>query len=114
MNYAALDIIHFWGDSRGKLIQKVIPTNGKVCVLCTKDLSDEAAKVCNFINLIVKHPWAFYMKNENQQFVITFLSETVTLENLFHKEHLPNEIKKTRVKRENAGNDSNLKSTCNL
>jgi hypothetical protein len=85
MNYTVLDIIHCWADSRGNLIQKVFPTNRKVCVHCTDDLSKEAAKVCNFINLIVKQSWTFQMKKENDVFVITFLSETVSLEKLFRR-----------------------------
>ena len=93
MDFTALDIIHFWTDSRGKLIQRVFPTKGKVCIYCTDDLSSEAAKVCNFLNLILKQPWAFQMKNENEKFVITFFPETITLENLFHKEHQTNAIK---------------------
>ena len=108
MNFTALDIIHFWSDSRGKPIQKVFPTNGKVCVYCTDDLSREAAKVCNFLNLIVQQPWTFQMKNENEKFVITFLPETVTLENLFRMERPTGVTKKPRAKRENAGDDSNL------
>ena len=103
MNFTALDIIHFWTDSRGKLIQKVFPAKGKICVYCTCDLSSEAAKVCNFLNLIVKHPWTYQMKNETEKFVITFFPETVTLENLFQKEHQTRAIKKPRAKRENAG-----------
>ena len=83
MNYTALDIIHFWTDSRNKQIQKVFPANGKVCVYCTADLSKEAAKVCNFIHLIVSQPWTFQMKKENETFVITFFAETLTLEDLF-------------------------------
>jgi len=95
MNYTALDIIHFWTDSRSNLIQKVFPTNGKVCVYCTNDLSSEAVKVCNFLNLIVKQPWTFQMINDNDGFVITFFPETVTLENLFQKEQSTGTIKKT-------------------
>jgi len=83
MNYTALDIIHFWTDSRRKMIQKVFPTKGKVCVYCTCDLSREAAKVCHFINLIVQQPWTFQMKTENEYHVITFFPETVSLDNLF-------------------------------
>jgi len=86
MNFIALDIIHFWTDSRKNLIQKVLPTRGEVCVYCSADLSSEATKVCNFINLIVKQPWTFQMKSKNGKFVITFLPETVTLESLFQKE----------------------------
>jgi len=86
MNFTALDIIHFWTDSRGKLIETVFPTNGKVCVYCIEDLSGEAAKVCNFLHLTVKQPWTFQMKKENEKFVITFMPETVSLENLFQKE----------------------------
>jgi len=115
MNFTALDIIHFWTDSRGKHIQKVFPTKGKVCVFCTDDLGSEAAKVCNFINLIVKQPWTFQMKNENGKFVITFFLETVTLENLFQKEHQTREIRKTPRKERERGGDSNLKNhMCNL
>jgi hypothetical protein len=83
MNFTALDIIHFWADSRRTQIQKVFPTGGKVCVHCTGDLSREAAKVCNFINLIVQPRWTFQTKKEKDAFVIFFLPETVTLENLF-------------------------------
>ena len=115
MNFTALDIIHFWTDSREKLIQRVFPTRGKVCVYCTVDLSSEAAKICNFLNLIVKQPWTFQMKNENEKFLITFYPETVTLENLFQMEGQPISQKKPRAKRENAGGDSNLKNhMCNL
>ena len=83
MNYTALDIIHSWADSRGKQIQKVIPTNGKICVYCTVDFSKEAAKVCQFLHLIIKQPWTFQMKKEHEAFVIAFLPETVSLQNLF-------------------------------
>ena len=83
MNFTALDIIHFWADSRCKMIQKIFPTNGKVYVHCTCDLSKEAAKVCNFLNLILKQPWTFQMKNKDEHFVITFFAGTVSLENLF-------------------------------
>ena len=115
MNFTALDIIHYWTDSRGKMIHRVFPTNGKICVYCTDDLSGEAAKVCNFLNLIVKQPWAFQMKNENDLFVFTFFPETVTLETLFQKEPQPEKIKKPRAKREQRGVDSNLKNhMCNL
>jgi len=100
MNYTALDIIHFWTDSRGKLIQMVFPAKGKICVYCTEDLSSEAAKVCNFLHLILKQPWTFQMKNENGRFVMTFSPETVTLENLFQKECPSGGIKKPRAKRE--------------
>ena len=86
MNFTALDIIHFWTDSRGKMIQKIFPTNGKICVYCTNDLSREAAKVCAFLSLIVKQSWTFQMKNENEKFVITFFPETVNLESLFQAE----------------------------
>jgi len=116
MNFSALDIIHFWSDSRGKQIQKVFPTNGKICVYCTIDLSSEAAKVCNFINLIVKQSWIFQIKNENKQFLITFLPETVTLENLFVETPCTTSLQqKRKVKtknphkeRVNAGLDSNF------
>ena len=83
MNYTALDIIHFWADSRGKQIQLVLPENRKICVYCTVDLSHEAAKVCMFIHLIIKQPWTFQMKKENEIFVMSFFAETLTLENLF-------------------------------
>ena len=83
MIFTALDIIQFWSDSRGKQIQKVLPVKGKICVYCTDDLSAEAAKVCNFLDLILKQPWTFQIINENKQFVITFFPETVTLDNLF-------------------------------
>ena len=86
MNFTALDIIHFWTDSRGKTIKKIFPANGKVCVYCTRDLSAEAAKVCHFLNLIVQQPWTFQMKNENEYYLITFFPETVSLKNLFHVE----------------------------
>ena len=108
MNFTALDIIHFWTDSRGKLIQKVFPSNGKVCVYCTDDLSEEAARVCNFINLIVKQTWTFQTNQENELIVITFFQEAVTLENLFRKEQKSGAIKKPRAKRGNAGLDSNF------
>jgi hypothetical protein len=104
MNFTALDIIHFWTDSRGKLIQKVLPTNKKIFVYCTDDLSSEATKVCNFLNLILKQPWTFQIKNENEKFVITFLPETVTLDNLFQTEQHHGVIKKTpRKERERGG-----------
>ena len=83
MNYTALDIVHFWADSREKLIQSVLPSNGRIYVCCTVDLNREAAKVCSFISLVVKRPWTFQTKIENEQFVIEFFPETVTLENLF-------------------------------
>ena len=100
--FTALDVIHFWTDSRGKLIQKVYPTKGKICVYCTEDLSIEAVKVCNFLNLILKRPWTFHAKNVNGMFLISFFPETVTLENLFQRES-QNEEKKPRAKRVNAG-----------
>jgi len=83
MNYTALDIIHFWADSRGKQIHSVLPTNGKVHVRCTVDLSKEAGRVCNFITLVVKQPWTFQKHRENEMFVIVFFPEKVTLRNLF-------------------------------
>ena len=86
MNFTALDIIHFWTDSRRKTVQKIFPTNGKVCVYCTRDLSTEAAKVCHFIHLIVQQPWTFQMKYENECYVITFFPETINLKNLFQEE----------------------------
>jgi len=110
MNFTALDIIHFWTDSRGKLIQKVLPTKGKIYVYCTVDLSSEAAKVCAFINLVVKQIWTFQMKNDNERFIITFSAEAVTLETLFQKEPQAAVKKKPRAKRENAGMNSNLKN----
>ena len=108
MNFTALDIIHFWTDSRGKQIQKIYPTRGKVSVYCTDDLSSEAAKVCNFLNLIVKQPWTFQTNMENDKFVITFFPETVTLENLFRTQFPGRSKKNPRAKREDAGVDSNL------
>ena len=83
MNFTVLDMIHFWADSRGKMIQKIFPTNGKICVYCTEDLSKEAAKVCHFLSLIAKQPWTFQTKHEHEHYVITFSPETVSLENLF-------------------------------
>jgi len=124
MIFTALDIIHLWTDSRGKMIQQIFPTNGKICVFCTGDLSMEAAKVCNFINLIVQQPWTFQMKNENGKYVVTFFPETVSLGNLFPMQKTNQRatsqqkqgIQKTpRVKRETAGDDSNqLNLKCNL
>ena len=115
MNFTALDIIHFWTDSRGKLIQKVFPAKGRICVYSTCDLSSEATKVCNFLNLIVKHPWTFQMKNEDEKFLITFFPETVTLETLFQKENPIKATKKTPRKERERGGDSNLKNhMCNL
>jgi len=103
MNYTALDIIHFWTDSRSNLIQKIFPAKGKICVYCFEDLSSEAVKVCNFLKLIIKHPWTFQMKDENGTFVITFFPETVTLETLFQKEHQPQVNKKTPRKERERG-----------
>ena len=122
MNFTALDIIHFWTDSRRKMVQKIFPTNAKVCVYCTNDLSGEAAKVCNFLTMVVKQPWTFQMKTENEYYVITFFPETVSLDNLFQVEtrrdtSLPKTkvTKNPRVKRETAGDDSNqLNLKCNL
>ena len=94
MNFTALDIIHFWSDSRGKTIQKVIPSNEKVYVFCTDDLSSEAAKVCHFLNLIFEHPWTFQKKCENDLFVITFFPERISLDNLFQMEKQTQAIKK--------------------
>ena len=89
MNFTAMDIIHFWADSRGNMIQKIFPTNGKICVYCTDDLSREAAKVCHFLNLIMQQPWTFQMKNEHEFYVVTFFPETVSLGSLFpvEKQH---------------------------
>jgi len=116
MNFTALDIIHIWTDSRGKLIQKVLPTNGKICIYCTADLSSEAEKMCNFLILILKQPWTFQMKNENDAFVFTFFTETLSLETLFQSERSTGATKKPpRRERKRGGNDSNLKNhTCNL
>ena len=86
MNFTALDIIHFWVDSRGKQIQRIFPTNGRVCVHCTHDLSNEATKVCNFIHLIIQQTWSFQMEKEKDTFVIFFFPETVTLSHLFQTE----------------------------
>ena len=108
MNFTALDVIHFWSDSRGKQIQKVLPVKGKICVYCTTDLINDAAKVCNFLNLILKQPWTYQMKNEKKQFVITFLPETVTLENLFARNVSATKTKTPRKERVNAGQDSNF------
>ena len=88
MNFTALDIIHFWSDSRGKSIQKILPSNGKIFVYCTNDLSSEAAKVCQFLNLIFEQPWTFQKKHEDELFVITFFSEKISLEDLFQKKDL--------------------------
>jgi len=130
MNFTALDIIHFWTDSRKKMIQKIFPTNRMVCVYCTNDLSAEATKVCHFLNLILNQPWTFQMKSENGSYVITFSLETVSLVNLFQAEtqnattlqKTNQRVKKQgaqktpREKREmNAGDDSNqLNLKCNL
>jgi len=85
MNYTALDIIHFWADSRGKQIHSVIPSKGKIFVCCTVDLSKEAAKICNFITLVVRHPWTFQKQQQNELFEIAFFPETANLhlKNLF-------------------------------
>ena len=83
MNYIALDIIHFWADSRVKLIRHVLPSNGKIYIYCTVDLSGEAGKVCNFISLVVNQPWIYQIQRENELFMIVFFPETVTLRNLF-------------------------------
>jgi len=126
MNFTVLDIIHFWTDSRGKIVQKIFPTNGKICVYSTNDISSEATKVCNFLELIVKQQWTFQMNRENENYVFTFFPETVSLENLFQVEtrhetslQKPNPktgvTKNPRVKRETAGDDSNqLNLKCNL
>jgi len=89
MNFTALDIIHLWTDSHGKAILKVFPSNKRIYVWCASDLSREAAKVCGFVGLIVKHPWTFQMEKENERFVITFFPETVNLENLFVQQKSP-------------------------
>ena len=67
MNFTALDIIHFWADSRKNRIQNIFPTNGKVCVYCKDDLSKEAVKICSFLHLIVKQPWTFQMKKKKMR-----------------------------------------------
>jgi len=83
MNYIALDIIHFWTDSRKTLIHNVIPSKGKVFVYCKVDLSKDAIKVCNFITLVVKQPWTFQVQRRNEMFEIKFFPETVSLADLF-------------------------------
>ena len=103
MNYTALDIIHFWSDSRGKLIQKIIPAKGKVYVYCTDNLSGEAVKVCHFLHLIIRQSWTFQITKEDERFVIVFFPEKVTLNNLFKVESQRGETKKPRAKRGNAG-----------
>ena len=103
MNFAALDIIHFWSDSRGKLIKKVVPTNREIRVYCNDDLSMEAVKVCHFLNLIVKQPWTFQTVCENEQFVITFLLEKISLERLFQIEYSDGATKKPPRKERKRG-----------
>jgi len=98
MNYTALDIIHFWADSRGKQIQRIFPTNGKISVHCTRDFSYEANKVCNFIHLIIQQPWSFQMEKEKDTFVFFFFPETVTLDNLFEAEIDKTTRRKSRKK----------------
>ena len=84
MDYKVLEIIHLWGDTREKYITKVIPSQGKIFVFCTIDLSVEAGRVCNFINLVVKRTWTFQVQRENELFTVVFFPETVTLTTLFN------------------------------
>ena len=84
VDFTAFDIIHFWADSRGKLIHIVYPSKGKIFVCCTVDLSEEAVKVCRFITLVVKRSWTFQRQHKDELFELTFFPETVSLGNLFN------------------------------
>jgi len=104
MNFKAMDIIQIWTDSHGKTILKVFPTNKKVCVYCTSDLSKEAAKVCSFISMIVKQQWTFRMEKRCPSselshgvcYSFDFFPETVSLEKLFEKQKTPAKREKNR------------------
>ena len=85
LNYTALDIVHLWCDSRGGKVKSVIPSNGKIFVICTDDLGKEAVKVCSFISLIVGQIWTFKIQKTDNMLLIVFMPDkkSVSLETLF-------------------------------
>ena len=85
LDYTALDIVHLWCDSRGSKVKSVLPSDGKIFVVCTDDISKEAVKVCSFISLIVGQIWTFTIQKTDDMFLITFMPDnhTITLQYLF-------------------------------
>ncbi|MDR0713163.1 MAG: hypothetical protein LBF89_02745 [Bacteroidales bacterium] len=80
-----LDIIHIWADSR-RLFVTVHPD--RMEMVSVKDVSKEAAAVCNFVSMVVLRKWKFTAGLRNGNYCYTFFPEPAapappSLESLF-------------------------------